>query len=471
MTDRLTALDAWFLYVESPRTPMHVGSVSWFEGDPLRDALGRVRVEELQALVNARLAAVPRFRQRVVTAPLRLGLPRWADHEAFDIRHHVRLTTLPSPGSPLQLRQLAAQLHMELLDRSRPLWEMWFVDGLADGRIAVVEKMHHSMVDGVSGVDVATATMDLGPDAQPPASSPWLAEAPPSLVSMVGEAALDMATAPIAGAARSLRRPMETVRSARRHARGLRSMSSSGLFAPRSSLNKPVGYERAFEVASLSLSEAKAVGRAAGTKANDVLLATVAGGLRRLFAERGEPVDAVRPRALVPVSLRGRDDVLGLGNRVSSMIVPLPVDEPDGWARLEAVAKVTSSLRAAGQPDAAAVLLGLFDGAPPLTWSPLTALLHRQPFVNVVVTNVPGPPVPLYLMGARLLETAPIVPLAGNLDVSIGILSYEDQIRVGLFADAAACPDVAVLAEGIEKSFAELVSHPRGTHDVNERPR
>lgn len=462
MNDRLSALDAWFLYVESPRTPMHVGSVSWFEGDPLRDVLGRVRIEELQALVHSRLAAVPRFRQRVIAPPLRLGLPRWADHESFDIRHHVRLATVPSPGSPAQLRALTAQLHMELLDRSRPLWEIWFVDGLADGRVAVVEKMHHSMVDGVSGVDVATATMDLSPETPPAEPSTWLVAPPPSVVSMVGDAVVGAAVRPAASAAKTLRHPIDAVRSARRLGRGLGAMSGDGWRAPHCSLNKPIGDERVYEVASLSLPEAKSIGRALGTKANDVLLAAVAGGLRRLFIERGEDVGALCPHVLVPVSLRSDGDRLGLGNRVSSMIVPLPVDVADGWARLQAVTTATSRLRAAGQPAATAALLGAFDALPPLAWAPLTAVLHRQPFVNLVVTNVPGPPVPLYMMGARLLETAPVVPLAGNLDVSVGILSYEDEIRVGLFADGAACPDVAVLAEGIEKSFAELAAHPKG---------
>ena len=461
MNDRLSALDAWFLYVESPRTPMHVGSLSWFEGDPLRDLLGRVRIEDLQALVHSRLAAVPRFRQRVVAPPLRLGLPRWTDHESFDIRHHVRLATLPSPGSPAQLRAFAAQLHMELLDRSRPLWEIWFVDGLADGRVAVVEKMHHAMVDGVSGVDVATATMDLSPETPPMEASTWLAGPPPSVLSMVGDAVVGAAVRPAASAAKVLRHPVDALRSARRVGRGLGAMSGSGVRAPRCSLNGPIGDDRVFEIASLSLPEAKAVGRALGTKANDVLLAAVAGGLRRLFMERGEDVDGLRPHVLVPVSLRAGGDGIGLGNRVSSMIVPLPVDVADGWARLQAVVTATSRMRAAGQPDATAALLGAFDQAPPLVWAPITAVLHRQPFVNLVVTNVPGPPVPLYMAGARLLETAPIVPLAGNLDVSVGILSYQDQIRVGLFADGAACPDVAVLAEGIEKSFAELAAHRR----------
>lgn len=450
MTERLSALDASFLYLESPRTPMHVGSVSVFDG--------RVRIDELQAVTLERMQLVPRFRKRVVAPPLRLGLPYWVDDADFDVRHHVRLASLPGPGSPGQLRELTSQLHMELLDRSRPLWEIWLVDGLADGRVAVVEKMHHALVDGVSGVDVAMATLDIGPEVAHPGPWTWQPEGRPSLLGLVKDAAVDAITRPAAALARRARDPRRLARDTARLVRGLRASPPNELLAPRCSLNQPIGASRMLDTVSLPLADVKAVGRAAGTKANDVLLACVAGGLRRLFEERGEAVDGLRPHALVPVSLRTEDQRLGLGNQVSAMIVPLPVDVADPGDRLRAVMSTTKRLKENDAAAVSAALLGAVDSWPlPAVLPTLVApLVHRQPLVNVVVTNVPGPPVPLFMLGAPMVESTPVVPLARNLDVSIGILSYLGEIRFGLFADTKTCPDVHVLAEGIEKSFFEL---------------
>ena len=454
--DRLTALDAAFLYLESPRTPMHVGSLSVFEGGPLRDDEGRVRIEEVRAVLVERMPWVPRFSKRLAAPPLRLGLPVWVDDPDFDIRHHVKLAVVPAPGTIAQLHDLAAQLHMELLDRSRPLWELWLVDGLADGRVALIEKIHHALVDGVSGVDVATATLDPTPEVRHPGPWTWQPAAVPSPVELVRDALVGGLTRPVRSALRRLRDPGSLVASARRLRRSAGAAPLSALVGPRCSLNQSIGVTRTLDSVTLPLPAVKAVARARGAKVNDVMLSVVAGGLRRLFEDRGEPVEGLRPNAMVPVSLRTDDQRLGLGNLVSSMVVGLPVDVADAGARLEAVSAMTRHLKEHDQAALAASVLQGADMLGALLPTLLSPLVHHQPLVNVVVTNVPGPPLPLYMLGARMERCTPIVPLARNLDVSIGILSYDAEIVVGLYADASTCPDVGVLAEGIEKAFAEL---------------
>lgn len=459
MPDRLSALDAAFLFNESARTPMHVGAVSIFEGGPLRDTYGHVRIDEIRDLLGARLSAVPRFRKRVVSPPLRAGLPLWVDDPAFDIRHHVKLVALPGPGSRKQLFELASTLHMEVLDRSRPLWEVWIVDGLADGRVAMVQKTHHALVDGVSGVDAAVAMLDLTPEAREVAVDKWEPEAAPSTLDLARTGAVRTLLDP---AARSLRWALSSLRDPRgrlaQTSRLWRSLNASpaSLLAPRTPLNAPIGMTRTLASVLLSLDEVKAVGKHhGGAKVNDVVLSVVAGGLHRWYEERGEPAE-VRPHVMVPVSVRTDGERLGLGNRVSSMTIPIPIDLADPVERLNAVAAATASAKEGEAAVFMGTLLTFADALGAVLPTLVSAAIHRQPLVNLVVTNVPGSPVPLYLLGARLHESVPIVPLAGNLDVSIGVLSYERDIAIGLFADVSTCPDVNVIAEGIEKSFVDL---------------
>jgi diacylglycerol O-acyltransferase / wax synthase len=459
MPDRLSALDAAFLFNESARTPMHVGAVSIFEGGPLRDAYGHVRIDAIRDLLDARLSVVPRFRKRVVSPPLRAGLPLWVDDPAFDIRHHVKLVALPGPGSRKQLFELASTLHMEVLDRSRPLWEVWIVDGLADGRVAMVQKTHHALVDGVSGVDAAVAMLDLSPEPREVPVEEWEPEAAPSTLDLARAGAVrtvfDPAARSLRWALTSLRDPRARLHQTRRLWRSLNA-SPASVLAPRTPLNAPIGTTRTLASVLLSLDEVKAVGKHhGGAKVNDVVLSVVAGGLRRWYEERGEPAE-VRPHVMVPVSVRTGGERLGLGNRVSSMTIPIPIDLADPLERLNVVAAATASAKEGEAAVFMGTLLTFADALGAVLPTLVSAAIHRQPLVNLVVTNVPGSPVPLYLLGARLHESVPIVPLAGNLDVSIGVLSYERDIAIGLFADVTTCPDVNVIAEGIEKSFVDL---------------
>lgn len=432
-----------------------------FEGAPLRDELGRVRIEELRSLVDQRLALVPRFRQIPVAPPIGLGRPQWVDDPNFDIAHHVRLTALPAPGTPAQLNQLCCDLYAELLDRSRSLWELWVVDGLVDGRVGLIEKVHHSMVDGVAGVDVAMALMDPDPDHQwfaPRSAAVWAPQPPPAWNELAMGALEDVLAVPL-GVGRQVRRlvtsPRARVVRAASVLRGGLSLSEGGLLAPKLSINRPLaGGKRLLDQLTVPMAEVKAVGAAFGTTVNDVALAAVAGGLGRLLRERGE--DAVRVRALVPVSTRPIESRGDVGNAVAAIVVSLPVGEVDPVGRLRMAADAMRRRKSVGQATATGALVALADSLPSAIATAMSSAVHRQPFVNLVVTNVPGSPFPVYMMGSRLESVVPVVPLARNLNLSIGVFSYAGQLSFGLLADADLVPDLHCLAEGIEKSLAEL---------------
>lgn len=468
---RLSALDANFLEIESPVTPMHVGALSRFEGAPLRDAVGRFRLEDVRKLVAERIALVPRFRQRLLSVPFGVGRPVWVDDQSFDVAYHVNLTTLPSPGSPEQLRHLAEHLQMQLLDRSRPLWELWFVDGLADGTIAQIEKIHHALVDGVASVDVAMVLCDTTPVPRKIESTTWRPSPPPSRAALL----IDSIAVQMAEPARAMlalggavAHPQSTVARMRRLAGAASTLVRRQNVAPHSSLNQAVSRTRILESVHLSLAEARETRRALGGTVNDVVLAAVAGGLRHYLAARGDAIPDRPYQALVPVSIRSDDEHGDLGNRVAAIMAPLPVDEPDPLQRLHAVRAAMGELKEHGQARATAALVAGTDLLPPAMARAVGRLVHHQPFINLVVTNVPGPQQPLYLAGARLLESIPIVPLGGNLDVSVGVFSYDGQLTIGLFADASSCPDISSFAEGIEKSFVELRNLADQRREVEE---
>ena len=464
---RLSALDAGFLALEGPDTPMHVGSVILFEGAPLRDRQGRIRMAALRDLIEARLELVPRFRQIPAAGPLGTGRPFWVDDARFDIAHHVKVTTVRSPGGRRELLELACELHTELLDRTRPLWELWVVDGLADGRVGMIQKTHHSMVDGIAGVDVAAAMMDLDPHPPrrrgPRLPGAWVPEDGVGIAE-AGRALLGDALAVPAGlsaqAVRLLRNPRERVARAAHLTRGAGSLVGAGLVAPRMSINRPiVRRRRRLEGLTVSLAATRATGAAVGATVNDVILAGVTGGLRSLLLRRGEPL---RPaRTLVPVSTRAPSARGELGNAVAAILADLPVDEPDPARRLETIAAGMRRRKAVGQADFTGALMGVADRVPARIAAGLARAVHHQPFVNLVVTNVPGSPVPLYLLGARLEEVVPVVPVARNLDLSVGILSYGDQLSFGILADSGRVPDVRVMTAGIERALAELMPAAR----------
>jgi len=459
MTDRLNQMDVSFLYLEEPTTPMHVGGIAVLQQPP--DGFDH---ERLIAIIEERMGLVPRFRQKVKWVPGHLANPVWVDDGAFDVGFHVRRSALPQPGSDAQLRELVGHLMSRRLDRSRPLWEMHLVEGLSDGRIAVITKTHHAMVDGISAIDIGQVILDLTPEPRETPKGSWLPEPEPTPIDLVVDAVSDIVAQPTAvvGAVRmGVNDVTSTVHHVAGHLGGLLAAARSAASpAPVTPLNVHIGEQRRFGMARTELDDYKRVRKEHGGTVNDVVLATVAGTLRAWLMTRDEPVDSIATlRAMVPVSVRTEGEKGGLGNRVSSYLVDLPIGENDPIERLHEISLEMQGHKEEGQPVAADALVRISGFAPP-TLHGLGARaasgLSRRLF-NVVVTNVPGPQFPLYAGGARMLEVFPVVPLAKGQALSIGATSYNGGIYWGLNADRDAMPDIDTLAVLIEESLAELV--------------
>jgi WS/DGAT/MGAT family acyltransferase len=460
VTERLSALDASFLYMETPTTAMHVGSVARFtppDGEPFD-------YDAFCALVARRISLVPRYRQKLRFVPGHLANPIWVDDEDFDITYHVRRSALPKPGDDDQLRALVGRLQARPLDRARPLWEIYLVEGLADGRFAIITKTHHAMVDGISAVDIGTVLLDVSPTPQEAPEDTWVPQPEPSRAGLVVGALAD-----------TLRRPtvaIETVRSGIGDARavagravgalgGIASVARTSLrSAPDSPLNATIGEQRRFGMASTSLDDYKRIRKTHGGTVNDVVLATVAGALRAWMLTRGESVvPSTTVRAMVPVSVRQETESGALGNRVSSYFVDLPIGEPSPVVRLHQVSYAMKGHKESGQSVGADALVRLTGFAPPTIHSAAARLgagLSRRLF-NVIVTNVPGPQFPLYAAGAQMNDCFPVVPLSKGQAVSIGLMSYNGGVYYGMNCDRDAMPDIDVLATCIEDSLAELL--------------
>jgi WS/DGAT/MGAT family acyltransferase len=458
--DRLSGLDESFLHLERPETPMHVGAMAVLEREPFYDARGRFRLDAVRSLVASRLQLIPRFRKRVMAVPLGQGRPVWVDHEGFDIADHVRVTALPAPGTRRQLRELAERLTMQVLDRRRPLWELWFVEGVDHGEhVGLVHKSHHTLTDGISGVDIATVLLDFSaePSVLPP--DEWVAAPAPDPTRLMLDSARERLTRPseLVGTARHLAdAPREALARAADLGRSIGSLVDAQVVAPRLSLNAPVGLGRRFETVRISVDDVKRVRAAFGGTINDVILAGVGSAVARLLDLRGELRPELTLKVFCPVSVRDDDQRMQLGNRISAMLVPLAVGEPDPLVRLAAVRRTTADLKERRQAVGAAALLGLSEYAAPTMLGLAARAAHAQRFANLMITNIPGPQVPLYCLGARMLEVYPVVPLSRNLTLNVAILSYCGQLHFGLVGDGAAGRDLEVVAGGIEDAFAEL---------------
>jgi WS/DGAT/MGAT family acyltransferase len=381
--------------------------------------------------------------------------------------YHVRHTALPKPGSWEQLIALTTRVQEQLLDRERPLWEIWFVEGLEDGHVGMIQKTHHSLVDGVSGVDVATLLLDVSPEYVAPVIEEWTPEPAPSPSQLLIDTLRERATQPgefLRSFRSLLRGPRHALERAGELGRSLGTMVNRESFAPRTSINARTGRHRRLAVVRIPLADVKEIRRGLGGTINDVVLAGVSGGLRRLFVHRADDIDNLQLRVLCPVSVRSEDQRGSLGNKVSAMFVNLPVDNRPAVETLQAIAAQTADLKERRQAVGAEMLLGMTEYVAPTLMSLAARVVHRQPFFNLVVTNVPGPQQPLYMMGARLLESFPIVPLTRNLSVVVGILSYDGTLHFGVWGDRDACADIEVFAGGIDDAFTELrkVAQERG---------
>jgi diacylglycerol O-acyltransferase len=455
-TDRLTALDSSFLHIEdSSPAHMHVAGVMIFEGEP-------PSYDELVTAIESRLDLVPRYRQKLAFPPGPVFRPRWVDDPHLNLRYHVRVTALPSPGEEEQLRALAGRVFSQRLDRDKPLWELWLVEGLEGGRFAVLSKTHHALVDGISGVDIVTVLLDL--DREPAATRgparQWLPRPEPAAVRLLTEAVFERAAESLdigRGARRLLRARGELVDGAREAIGGIVALAGAGLRgAPATPYNEPVGPHRRFTWVRASLEGVKAVKNALGGTVNDVVLATVAGSLRRHLTRRGYDTRELELKAMVPVSVRVEEERGALGNRVASVFAPLPVDEQDPIVRLRTISEAMRGLKEGRQAVGAQVLTELGGFAPPNLMAQGTRLMVSARLFNLTVTNVPGPQLPLYLLGRELAEIFPMVPLAPNHALGVAIMSYRGGLYFGLVGDWDLLYDLEDLAGDFERSLAEL---------------
>jgi diacylglycerol O-acyltransferase / wax synthase len=468
VSDRLSGLDASFLHLEQDGAHMHVAGTSIFEG-PKPD------YDEFRDHVGSRLHLVPRFRQKLRFVPFGLSRPVWEDDPHLNLEYHVRQTALPPPGSEEQLRTLAARIFSQRLDRSKPLWELWLVDGLEDDRFAIVGKSHHCLVDGVSGVDINTVLFDLEREPSGPPSPPdrWLPRPEPSGAEVLAEAVLDRLTNPreiVEGVAGILRAPREIAGRIQEGLGAMGELVGAGLGAPPSPFNVEIGGYRRFSWVRGDLGQFKQIKNALGGTVNDVVLAVVAGGLGRYLRARGHSTADLELRAMVPISVRSEAERGALGNRVSAMMAPLPVGVEDPVKRLRMITETMGDLKDSRQAVGATLLTELTAFAPPTIVAQAARLQPRQRFFNLVVTNVPGPQFPLYVLGRELLATFPMVPLAERQAVCVGIMSYNGLLNFGLIGDYDAMPGLEQLARDLDTAIAELAAVAEASPTPREAP-
>jgi WS/DGAT/MGAT family acyltransferase len=457
----LSPLDSSFLAIEDGVSHMHIASIGIFEGPA-------PRYDDFVAMIAGKLHLVPRYRQIVDRVPGDLGRPVWVDDTHFNIGYHVRHTALPAPGGDEELRRLVGRIMSQQLDRSKPLWEIWMIDGLEGDRWAMAAKTHHCMVDGVSGTELLSVILDSSPESTVAEPVPWEPRQRTGSMGLAVGAMVDMARSPyeqFRAARAALRVPRNAAGQLLAVGKGLTAMVGLVRPTPASSLNGPIGPHRTWSWATVSVEDIRTVRREHGGTFNDVVLACISAGFRELLVSRGESADRV-VRTMVPVSVRPRDaagKAVGdgqLANKVSAMFAELPVYEADPVARLHGITRQMAGLKDSQEALAGEALTSLSGFAPPL----LLALGGRiatkgsQRNLNTVTTNVPGPQVPLYVLGRKMLQAFPFVPLAGQMRVTVAIFSYNGQVNFGVTGDYDAASDVHVLCRGVEKGLAELLT-------------
>jgi WS/DGAT/MGAT family acyltransferase len=417
---------------------------------------------------------VPRYRQKLAFPRLEAGRPFWVDDPNFNLDYHVRHTALPKPGSEEQLRELAGRIYSQRLDRSKPLWETWIVHGLEGNRFALISKTHHALVDGVSGVDIATVLFDLSPvpdDVEP--DDGWTPAPEPSDVELLAEGVVGLAKTPFSLAGRAigaLQRPGETLGQVREAAEGLGEVVWAGMNpAPDVPLNVEIGSHRRVRWVQSRLADFKEIKNTLGGTVNDAVLAVVAGALRQWLHDRGVRTEGVELRALVPVSIRSEDEKGSLGNRIAAMRGPLPVYVDDPVERLRIVQQGMGELKESKQALGAEVIAALNDFAPPTLLAQASRLNFSTRLFNLIVTNVPGPQFPLYLLGREMQEIVPIAFLPEHHALAVAIMSYNGKVDFGLLADYDAMPDIDAFAAHLEESLAELLAAARSAGKASAR--
>jgi WS/DGAT/MGAT family acyltransferase len=454
--DRMSPTDASFLHIEDDVNHMHIASVAIFEGPP-------PPYEEVVAMVAGKLPLVPRYRQRVRFVPMELSRPVWADDPSFEIHYHVRHTALPAPGGDQELRNLVGRVMAQQLDRNRPLWEMWMVEGLSDDRWAIFTKFHHCMVDGVSGTDIITVIMDSTPEPSVPQPDDWTPGPDPDDARLVRDAMVDLVTSPYEQfrALRARARDAAQLRTlASDMGKGLAALAKVGAPTPQPSLNGPIGPHRRWDWARTTMADVKKVRAAHGGTVNDVVLTVITRGFRDLLLSRGEDVSGQIVRTLVPVSVRAPDQKGTPNNQVSAMFAELPIGVEDPIERLTSIRTQMDGLKESKQAVAAEILTSMAGFSPPSMLALGTRLGARAPqtAVNTVTTNVPGPQQPMYARGRRMIEAFPYCPLSGSVRIGIAIFSYDGQLNYGVTGEYDTAPDIGVLCRGIEAGMEELLA-------------
>ena len=455
----LSALDASFLGLEDESYHMHVGSVMIFDAGPLRSSSGGIDIGRIRNTIEAQLRLAPRLRQRLAYIPYE-RMPIWVDDERFRLAYHVRHTALPQPGDDRMLKRLIGHIMSQPLDRKRPLWEMWVVEGLQGDRFALISKTHHCMIDGISGADVMSVILDPNPHTESAPPQPWKPRPYPSDVTLVLDEIRRRAAQPteaLHAVRDALGHPQETLRKLTDATIAVVQTVAPALSpVSETPINVDVGPHRRFDWTDMRVADLKAVKNVLGGTLNDVVLATVAGALRVFFTQRGVDPDEMEIRGLVPVSVHTQDDRGRLGNRVAEMIVPLPVKLPTAVARLRFVQEATAALKKSHQALGAQVLTAISDWTVPNLLVQAVRLASRRHPYNLIVTNVPGPQIPLYLQGALMRTAYPVVPLFENLGLVVGLFSYNGGLYWGINADWEQLLDLHDFVLAIESSFHEL---------------
>jgi len=433
---------------------MHVASASIFEGPAPSHA-------EFRDHIASRLHMVPRFRQKLRFVPFGQGRPVWVDDPYLNLDYHVRQTALPAPGSEEQLRNLAARIFSQQLDRSKPLWELWLVEGLDGDRFAIVGESHHALVDGISGVDITTVLFDTEKDpANPPAMPPkWAPRPEPTDIKLLADALHERATSPrefVRGVRAALRGPRQVLRGVGATSKVI----GAGVSAPSTPFNVEIGPHRRLAFVRTDLDLLKAVKDEHGGTVNDVVLSVVTGAIGNYLRARGHDTEGMEIKALVPVSVRAEEERGALGNRISAMMAPLPIWCEAPVQRLHLITETMGDLKGSGQAVGAEILTKIVDFAPTTIASQAARLQPAQRFFNLVVTNVPGPQFPLYVLGRQMESIFPLVPLARRQALCVGIMSYDGQVDFGLVGDYDAMADLDSFGLDLEGAITELAGAP-----------
>jgi len=450
----MSAEDAWFLYFEKPDAPLHIGSIAIYEGD--------ISFDRFYASMDARMHLIPRYRQRAIIPPFYAGHPTWEDDPKFSLDRHLRVVELPAPGTDTQLRQLACELFAEILPRDRPLWDITMIRGLEGNRTAYLSRVHHCLVDGVSGIELLLAVLDLvpNPEPTPPPAEPWHPAPTSQPLASWADAVFEQWNQGVRAFTdwqQSLLDPRGQMRDATELARAIQIAMPAAMRQPaKTPWNKPIGSKRDIGWTEMSFAEVRGIRGALGGTVNDVMLTILGGALGRYLLARGVKTDGMTIRLMIPVNVRKEDEKGALGNRVSMMLPEVPVGITDPVARLAAVRAVTERLKSTNQANAFEALSHLSTNLP-AAFHALAGFGGVPPGgANLVCTNVPGPMIPLYSVSHRMLAHYPMVPLAGDLGIGAGITSYDKSLYLTIMSDPEIIADVDTIARYCAEEFQSL---------------